>query len=394
MHVLLQHSTFYPHAEDESGDAVLALARALSRRGHRVDVLASTGRCARSRVPAATRLSERRVEDVDGVVFEAASHGHVDVIDPWQANPSRLRRTLHRWASRRSARWQRLTREVIRARRPDLLHSHGLSGLTVSVWKAAHDAGVPLVHSLRDTHLLEFPAPRASAWVDLVVSPSRFLLERHRARGMFADVRAEIVPEVSGPPVVPMPVRDTPRIPRVLVLGPLTVEHGVALAIDLFENWFEDPATPPLTVSFAGNGPLETKVRGFCSSWSTRAAYHGRVDARTRERLLRESDLLLVPTLADVMCTRAAHEGARHALPVLATTRAGLEEQIEDAITGTLVEPTSEALHAALLEYVLHPALRHEHGRRAYERAARASHSDPLETLLALYGSLEREVVR
>lgn len=394
MHIVLQHSAFPPHAEDETGALLLAFARDLSARGHRVDVLATTGRRVRAGDPVARRLAERHVEGIDGIVFEAPAHGHLDLIDPWPDPASPFRRILHRWASRSSSRWERLTRTMLTTRRPDLLHTHGLAGMTVSVWRAARACGVPIVHGLRDGHLLEHPATRASTWVDRVISPTTFLLDRHRAKGLFRGVPAHVVPDPVGPAIVPMPSRRAPRIPRVLVLGPLTREHGVELALDLFTAWFEDPHSTPLQVAIAGTGPLQGRVRAFCSRWSQRASLHDPADARALRQLLGESDVMLVPAIADVVTHGPFDAALRSALPVIATRTGAHAEWIEDGCEGMLVEPERKALRAALSSYVQDPERRAAHGERAYQRCVRASRRDLAAEFLALYGAHESELAR
>ena len=91
---------------------------------------------------------------------------------------------------------------------PDIVHTHLIDGFSAAIWRRARRAGVPIVHTAHDYHLL---CPRAfmltrdwricrdpsvgcrlyRAWhlatardVDLFVSPSRFLLEQHRAAGL------------------------------------------------------------------------------------------------------------------------------------------------------------------------------------------------------------------
>lgn len=392
MRILLQNSTFYPRTADDAGDAVFLLARALSEEGHHVDVLATTGR----RQGPSRSLTSRKVDGVSGSIFEAPAHGLVDPVDGATARSSLARRTmhrLHRWASSRSPRWSALTRQVLTSERSDLLHTHTLSGMTASVWDAAAHQHIPVVHSLLDRHLLEVRSPRATRHVDLVIAPSRTVLDQHLGRGLFPHARQEILPPPAHPSVQPMPVRDTPRVPRALHLGPLDRAHGVELLLDLLGQWFEDPHTPPLNFSFAGTGPLEDRVRRFCSSWSKRASFHGAAEGVVKDRLLRESDVMVVASIDAASVETAVFDAFRYALPVLATAGSAMGEWIESERTGTLVEPDLGALRVALLAYVHDPARRHAHGRAAHEVALRHGLRTHLDQLLAWYAEFTAERV-
>src|SRR4051794_21322650 len=43
---------------------------------------------------------------------------------------------------------------IIREEKPEIIHSHLLTGFSVSLWKAARDAGVPVIHVALDHYLL------------------------------------------------------------------------------------------------------------------------------------------------------------------------------------------------------------------------------------------------
>jgi glycosyltransferase involved in cell wall biosynthesis len=98
-------------------------------------------------------------------------------------------------------------RAILEMAPPSVVHTHLIDGFSASIWRRARHAGVPIVHTAHDYHLL---CPRAflldrqwricqrpsagcrlyRAWhlrtardVDLFVSPSRFLLDRHVQAG-------------------------------------------------------------------------------------------------------------------------------------------------------------------------------------------------------------------
>src|SRR5258708_2633195 len=106
-----------------------------------------------------------------------------------------------------------------------IAHTHLIDGFSASIWRRARRAGLPVIHTAHDYHLL---CPRAilldphwhichrpdlacrlyRAWhlrtasaIDLFVSPSRFLLDRHQQAGFAPRREACLL----------MPVEQEPR---------------------------------------------------------------------------------------------------------------------------------------------------------------------------------------
>src|SRR5690606_38436044 len=100
---------------------------------------------------------------------------------------------------------------ILATQKPDIVHTHEIDGFSASIWNAARQAGIPVMHTAHDYHLL---CPRAllltrnnqpyssppnpayalyRAWhmcttryVDLFCAPSQFLLDQHQRAGLRA----------------------------------------------------------------------------------------------------------------------------------------------------------------------------------------------------------------
>jgi glycosyltransferase involved in cell wall biosynthesis len=106
--------------------------------------------------------------------------------------------------------------ELLDEMRPDLVNTHNIAGFSVAVWRAIKDRGLPLVHTLHDHYLLcpystmfkngrncpqqclgcrlaAVPRQRLTRHVDVVIAVSRYILERHRARGLFSLSECRVV---------------------------------------------------------------------------------------------------------------------------------------------------------------------------------------------------------
>jgi glycosyltransferase involved in cell wall biosynthesis len=238
-------------------------------------------------------------------------------------------------------------RRAVADARPDLVHTNNLPGISSAVWEVARAAGVPVVHTLHDYHLLcprttlvrRDGAPcrphpllcglrtsrlrRFAGAVSHVVAGSEHLLRVHRGffpRATEVVVRLPLAPldGASAPPPA------TP--PRSLgYIGGLAATKGVRLLAE---------AAPALvraglTLRVAGEGPLRPEVETAAARGEL--VYEGFLDGARKLEFLAACDAGLVPSLWDepsgppyVVC-----EWLAAGRPVLATRRGGLAEAIE-----------------------------------------------------------------
>ena len=163
---------------------------------------------------------------------------------------------------------------ILAAAQPDIVHTHLLDGFSASIWRGARRAGVPVVHTAHDYHLL---CPRAflltrdwqicnhpgvgcrayRAWhlrtareVDLFVSPSQFLLDQHRAAGLVARQSAVVRNGIPLPRGI-APKSTAARSARFLLLCRLTVEKGVRVVLEAVASV---PRTLDFELVIAGRG--------------------------------------------------------------------------------------------------------------------------------------------
>lgn len=405
---MIQNSVFYPHVIGGAEHSSWLLSLRLSERGHHVDAVATSG----VRRGSKDRLAPRLLEGMSGRVFEAPSHGAVDILDDG-STPGLPRRVAQHAMNVRSPRWRRLLDELFAERRPDVVHTNTIVGMTGVVWDAAAAAGIPVVHTLRDYHQLcprttllrsngsecvDAPWPcrvyrtlkgRATAHVDVVTAPSDFVLRRHLDHGQFANARAEVVHNAGPPPVDPPPSRPERDEMHLLYLGQLDAHKGVRLLLDVLQPWFEDPKRPPLRVTFAGAGPMDNEVRSFCGRWSRHAHFAGFVADAAKDALLREADAVIVPSIWNDNFPRVMLDAFRYALPVIGARRGGIPEVVRDEVNGLVVEPTADEVEAAIERLATDPALR----RRLGDHAHRDARDYQLEQQVTRFEEIYRELV-
>ena len=237
--------------------------------------------------------------------------------------------------------WRRLV-PIFRELAPDLVHTNNLPGISTGIWEQASRAGIPVVHTLHDYHLLCprttltgsdgtacRPSPlvcgirsrrlarRASA-VNVVIGVSAHVLGRHESFFPRQTGRSVIRPPLirASPPPASRP--EAARPARLGYLGALRTFKGVELLVS---------AAPALAelgveVAIAGAGPLQTRVSSTPS-----IRYAGHLRGASVARFLESCDLGLVPSLwEEPGLSYVLLEWLGAGKPVLATRRGGLAE--------------------------------------------------------------------
>jgi glycosyltransferase involved in cell wall biosynthesis len=407
MRILLQNSLFYPDLVGGAEHSTLLLARELSARGHLVDVLATSGR------PGdAAAFAEAAVDGVSGRAYTAPAAGSLPLLPGAGAAPNLLRKAWHHAQNVHDRTWRRRTAALLADRRPDVLHTNNLVGVTTAAWVAAARARVPVVHTLRDLHLLcprttllrsdgtvcqRRPLPcvalskaklRHSHRVDVVTSPTRFNLDLHLEAGGFRRARREVVPNACETLPADLPDRrDRARV-RVLFLGALAPYKGVPELLAAFERLAADPALAHVDLVLAGAGELETTVRQAASRSAGRVAYLGVVRDEAKDRALREADVLVAPSTCLETYGRVLLDAFSYGLPVVGSDRGGIPEVIRDGEDGLVVPPTPDALAAALAFLASDAERRLAMGAAARARAGALDVTAQARAFEAIYGDL------
>jgi glycosyltransferase involved in cell wall biosynthesis len=349
MHILLVNNIYPPIMAGGAELIVAWLSEGLAARGHRVTVVST----------CAPHMEPYPVETTNGVTIIRFFPRNVywsfarDGEKPHRRVLWHLRDAWNLDAGRRF-------RAILADAPPDIVHTHLIDGLSAAIWRRAREAGVPVIHTAHDYHLL---CPRAfmldrdwricrnpglgcrlyRAWhartardVDLFVSPSRFLLDRHRDAGLAARRTAVVR---NGIPLAERPRDGSARPARILLLSRLTIEKGVRVVLQAMSLL---PRTLDFELVIAGRGPLEAEVQEAAVS-DPRIRFAGYVTGDAKEALLASARFMVIPSLWYENAPVAVIEAAANGIGVIASRIGGLPELVRDGRTGVLFEPGDAA---------------------------------------------------
>jgi glycosyltransferase involved in cell wall biosynthesis len=309
----------------------------------------------------------------------------------------------------------------VRDERPDVAHLHSINHqLTPSIIRALHGEGVPVVMTLHDYKLvcpaytmlaggrvcercsgsrffrafttscrgrarsallsaesyLQHNILRSYRHVDVFLSPSRFLAEKHREMGFRYPI--EVLPNpIPTPPEAAVPA-PRGRDPHVLFVGRLVPEKG-ARTLCLAA------VTAGVSVKIAGDGPLLDDLRKEFAA-SAHVEFLGRTPPEQTRRLMARALAVAVPSEWYENQSMVILEALSAGTPVIASDIGGNSELVTDGETGLLHAPGDVvALANALRRIAADQVQASEMGARAAMFARRFAPDAYLERLMAIY---------
>jgi glycosyltransferase involved in cell wall biosynthesis len=267
--------------------------------------------------------------------------------------------------------WSRPSRRLEEAMAwalPDVVHTYNLPGITTAIWEICRRRGVPVVHTLTDYYVL---CPRVSLlrpdgrpcqphpllcgartrrltrWasaVSHVVSISRYAEAQHA--GLFPRAEKHLILNPRDPPAARRLEPPGPTLRTLGYIGALERSKGVDQLLAATPRL----ASRGLRVRVAGSGRMRPQVeeaaaRGLID-------YVGVVSGSRRDDFIESCDLGVVASVwpepgAPPFAMVEWLAGGR---PVLASRRGGLAEALDATSGGIAIEPSADAIVAAVAD--------------------------------------------
>ena len=251
---------------------------------------------------------------------------------------------------------------ILKKERPSIVHTNNLDGLSFSVFLAVKILKIPLVHTLRDYHLLcpfanlvcpltkfkiclnrglicQFYSFLKRVIVDnipvAVTAPSGFVLEIHKKSGFFKNtIVAETVPNFVVMQQHLSSQKKTKDTLNFLFIGRLSKEKG----IDVLIKAFKDSGDDLTRLNIVGSGPDEGRLVNLCSD-DKRIKFQGNVNHTEVEIFYRKADVLVVPSVWYEVFGVVVIEAFSYGIPVIVSRIGGLKEIVTHGFDGFLFTP-------------------------------------------------------
>jgi glycosyltransferase involved in cell wall biosynthesis len=397
MRILCVNTFYTPDVKGGAEIILEILARGLLSQGHDVSVL------------ALSRTNKWVSEHIDGIDIIRMPTPNLYV--PYT---SHSRRTLERFTWKildcyNPHALRQITDQLVK-RRPDLILTHNLAGISIAAWEACRQSKIPAIHVLHDYYLLcpnitmmhgtapcrhqctkcsvlRWPHRYLSSQLDAVVGVSRSILERHEETGFFTNVKEKHVIYNATNIKAVTPLQNSKQASFVFgFIGGLTPVKGIDQLIRAFER---AAVKRNVKLLIAGRGDDAAYVQTLqLSCRSAPVEFLGYVSS---EAFYPRIDVLVVPSLWHEAFGNVVCEALAHGVPVIGARRGGIPEIISDGINGLLYDPNEDAnlvnaIRLLMDDRVLLQKLRNQ-------AAASAAHFTNAVRMISEYNTLASRVV-
>lgn len=329
MRIAIVNTLYPPHIVGGAERSVALLAAGLVRAGHRVHAIVLHD------------SAHVRREEIDGVTVHRLPHGQAHWPFDGERHGAWARARWH-WRDRGMGPMQGALAALLRTIAPDVVHTNNLAGFGSQVVPLARAMRLPVVHTLRDfslvcartalfrkgrdchrrcadCRLLTAPRIAAAKGIDLVVGNSGFMVTRHRALGLFADIpTATIYSAVPPLAATPRAARE-PGPLRFGFAGAIKAEKGIAALLDACTKLPETGWS--LTVAGRGDADYVADLRARHAHLPI--TWAGFVPV---ERYLAAIDVAVIPSLWPEPMPRTLIEALGEGLPAIVSDAGGSPE--------------------------------------------------------------------
>lgn len=243
---------------------------------------------------------------------------------------------------------------------PDIIHVHNYSGLSKMLFSALSTFDTPIIHTLHDYGSIDVdpslfadgevqepgPAMRpyqalirqvVEQYVDAIVAPSKFIIEKYHEYGVFTSIRCHHIPLGIKNNEAAVSVQTVPddRL-RLLFVGQLTDIKGVDILIDAVKQCDD----PDISLHIVGKGPQRTVLEERAGE-DDRITFHGFVSESTLEEQYELAHYSIVPSRWYDNSPMVIYESLSRGTPVIGADIGGIPELIEPGKTGHIFQAES-----------------------------------------------------
>ncbi len=349
MKVCIINNIYPPYHRGGAEQVVVQTVRGLRERGHMVVIITST--------PHADEVTEEngvkiyRINPQNSYFYTDAHHYSVIARIGWHIeniwNTSVARRVD----------------QIMREEKPDIVHTHNLIGLSFLIPKYIRKQKIRHVHTIHDVQLVEpsamilktkektfrYHGPHTALYSmitrklfgspEIVISPSKFLLDFYVARGFFKHSERAVVRN-------PLTFSDEPMYEKkynnklmLLYVGQIEYHKGITVLIDAINSLVLREEVPQFELHVAGGGSQLEEIQKHTKG--TYVHIHGRVEKEKLRELYKQADITVVPSLCYENSPTVIFESFSFRVPVLASRIEGIAELIEEGKNGITFEAGS-----------------------------------------------------
>ncbi|AUB59682.1 hypothetical protein BK009_02720 [Methanobacterium subterraneum] len=343
MKICLISNLYPPNVLGGAEVSVKKVSEELVKKGHEVIVIT-------------TPFSENDVETINGVkIYQVKPLNIYHIYD--HPNQSMLIKPLWHIIDLWNPYDERNIKNILKTETPDIVHIHNFKGVSLSSFSPAKSLGIPLVFTAHDYSLIcmranllnssgeicQTPSALCKIYnqvqkhlaknkVDLLISPSQFVINKLKSNGLFKDVKSKKIPlgiELDNKEKFEKKYSTT----NILYVGNLGEHKGVHVLL----NAFKKINNMNIRLDIVGKGLCSEKLK-LMSQNDNRIKFHDFLEGKELLKMYVHSNLTVVPSIWYDNSPMVIYESFSYGTPVIGSKIGGIPELIEDGFNGYLFE--------------------------------------------------------
>ena len=343
MKICLISNLYPPNVLGGAEVSVKKVSEELVKKGHEVIVIT-------------TPFSENDVETINGVkIYQVKPLNIYHIYD--HLNQSMLIKPLWHIIDLWNPYDERIIKNILKTEKPDIVHIHNFKGVSLSSFSPAKSLGIPLVFTAHDYSLIcmranllnssgeicQNPSALCKIYnqvqkhlaknkVDLLISPSQFVINKLKSNGLFKDVKSKKIPlgiELDNKEKFEKNYSTT----NILYVGNLGEHKGVHVLL----NAFKKINNINIRLDIVGKGLCSEKLK-LMSQNDNRIKFHDFLEGKELLKMYLHSNLTVVPSIWYDNSPMVIYESFSYGTPVIGSKIGGIPELIEDGFNGYLFE--------------------------------------------------------
>lgn len=238
-------------------------------------------------------------------------------------------------------------KSLLKSERPDLVITHNLMGLGFSLPRLLRKLKIKHEHFLHDIQLIhpsglifygqekKIDSLSAKIYQILtrylfsspakIISPSRWLLERHQERGFFKNSPTEVRPfkKLEKSSNLNESTKKN-QLKKFLFVGQIEYHKGIFLLIEAFKK----TSNSNLSLTIVGDGQKLEQAQSAAAG-DERINFLGRVNFEEAQKIIKNHEALIVPSLCYENSPTIIYEAKNNGLIIIASNLGGIPELLE-----------------------------------------------------------------
>lgn len=244
-------------------------------------------------------------------------------------------------------------KEILVSEDADVVWTHNLKGFSYQIPRVINQLKIPHLHTLHDYQLLDphgslyrqgrnlkklswpfkiyqFICRQLFSKVDVAISPSQFVLDKHLSYGFFKNCSSLAMPNpVAWSNIKPGNRQASDKI-RLLYLGQLEEHKGIKFFLETFSRYPNNN----FSLAVVGTGSLSDYLKEHYQD--ARIKFYGQIAHEQLAEIFANIDLTVVPSLWWENSPTVIYESYAYQVPVLAADAGGIPELVQAGKIGYL----------------------------------------------------------